>query len=619
MKAGTFVTIHILSVFALTTTFTITAVYPSIVLLQAPFILLTVYSLVFLVASPAHFACSLYPNSARLVTAGAFSTATSVILLVYAFNFASNYFWNTNVNAPFIYDYASQAYALRETLPFPLWAIVVVLAVSFFSIFRFYLKNTDILLRAFSVFWGSSLSSANISKSEKLVAIAPVVFVVMAVVVFANRPSDTAAFEGAWFGEPITGLFAASTSIDLKHNVTPRANHTASTMLSGITASKNERSERPNVILLVVDALRADHVGAYGYDRNTTPFIDSLIADGKAVKVDNGFSTCSESICSIVSLLSARYRSEFSHSNINLNAVLKANGYEVLFLLSADHSWSGLNTYYPPYDYYFDGKSESTGKKYDLTDDRAVIDELKRVKEHESPTFMYLHLMSAHLSSARKGEFIKYRPYEKADNWYYKLPFVNAGDTSTRQLKINRYDNGVVEADYRVREIFSILTEKGYLDDAVVWIVSDHGEAFDEHGHYGHGKGLYQEELSIPMVIVDSSLEFYKNTAFAVQVDIAPTIVDRLGIAIPEQWNGRSLADVDGEERITWHEIPSRKSTEAALLSRPGDELYKVIFNRKSDPVVEQIFDLRADHAENDNLVDTQLGRMITSRLQKRL
>lgn len=619
MRAGTFAAVHIIGSLALTTAFTIIAVYPSVVLVQAPFIVFTVYSLVFLLVSPAHFGKKNFPLACKLITAGAFSTTTISILLLYIFNFSSNFYWNTNVNAGFIVDYALQAYQLRETLPLPLWVMVSTLALLLVLVFRFYFKNTGILFRAFRVFWDSSLSAENVSKLEKLVSIAPLTFLVLATVVFANRPSEAAAFEGAWFGEPITDLFAASNSIDMKHVAGSAASDSSYNAIDRVSHSKAAKPGSPNVILLVVDALRADHVGAYGYDRRTTPFIDSLISDGKALKVDNGFSTCSESICSIVSILSARYRNEFAHSNINLNGVLKANGYEVQFILSADHSWSGLNTYYPPYDYYFDGKSNTRSKQYDLTDDRAVIDELRGIKDHEAPTFLYLHLMSAHLSSARKGEFIKFRPYENSSNWYYKLPFVNGGDISSRQLKINRYDNGVVEADYRVKEVFSILSSKGYLDNAIVWIVSDHGEAFSEHGHFGHGKSLYQEELSIPMVVVDSDLDFYRNTAAVTQVDIAPTIVDRLGFDVPKEWNGRSLNKLDDGERITWHEIPNRKATEAALISKPGEYIYKATFNRKPFLNIEQVFELYSDKNEIDNLVNTAQGRAVAERLRKKI
>ncbi len=619
MKAGTFAAIHVVGVLALTTAFTIKAVYPSIVLLQAPFVAFTVYSLTFLLVSPAHFAAIRFPRATGMLVASVFSVTSLSILLLYLFNFLSNTYWNTNVNAGFILDYASQAYRLRETLPLPLWVLLCSLALSFALVFRFYIKNTSILFRTFQVFWGSSLSSNNVSKLEKLFPIVPLTFVVLAVVVFANRPSETAAFEGAWFGEPITDLFAKTNSIDMKQGAYGTSGESSYKVMDETRTVNAVGAGSPNVILLVVDALRPDHMGAYGYDRATTPFIDSLITHGKALKVDNGFSTCSESICSLVSILSGRYRKEFSHSNVNLNGVLKANGYNVQFILSADHSWSGLNTYYPPYDHYFDGTSETDGVQYNLTDDRAVISELRGVKDHEGPTFFYLHLMSAHLSSARKGEFIKFRPYENSSNWYYKLPFINAGDTSTQQLKINRYDNGVVEADYRVKEIFSILESKGYLDNAVIWITSDHGEAFSEHGHYGHGKSLYQEELSIPMVIVDSKLDFYNNTVAAAQVDIAPTIVDRLGIDVPAEWNGRSLNSTDQEERITWHEIPSRTLTEAALISKPGEYLYKVIFKRKPVFSVEQVFDLYDDEHEINNLLETAQGGAIADRLKKSL
>lgn len=617
MKPGTFAAVHFFGTLALTTSFTVKAVYPLLVFLQAPFMAFTVYSLVFLLISTTQFGVRKFPLTCKLLTVTAFSITTFSILILYVFNFSSNIYWNTNVNAGFIYDYALQAYRLRETLPLPLWVVASTLTLLFLFLFRFYFAHADILRRAFHVFWASSLNADDVSNSEKLASVAPLAFVVLAAVTFANRADGGAAFEGAWFGEPITDLFSENNSIDLKHVSDDTRGSSQYGENAGLGHVKAAKSDSPNVILLVVDALRADHVGTYGYDRRTTPFIDGLVADGRALKVDNGFSTCSESICSIVSILSARYRNEFSHSNINLNEVLKANGYEVQFLLSADHSWSGLNTYYPPYDYYFDGKSESNGVQYDMTDDRAVISEIQNVKDHEAPTFFYLHLMSAHLSSARKGEFIKFRPYENSSNWYYKLPFVNAGDLSNRQLKINRYDNGVVEADYRVRQIFSILSSKGYMDNAIVWIVSDHGEAFAEHGHYGHGKSMYQEELSIPMVVVDTDLSFYKNTSAAAQIDIAPTIIDRLGIEVPDEWNGRSLHKLDETERITWHEIPSRKLTEAAVISKPGEYIYKAIFKRKPVFIMEQIFELYTDESESNNLADTKKGRALTERLRK--
>ena len=96
------------------------------------------------------------------------------------------------------------------------------------------------------------------------------------------------------------------------------------------------------------------------------------------------------------------------------------------------------------------------------------------------------------------------------------------------------------QADGIIRQIFDALRAKRYLDDAVVVVTGDHGEGLGER-HWAHGWHLYNEDIRIPMLLYDAPAATYPDLSFAAQVDIAPTILDRLGLPIPASWEGQSL------------------------------------------------------------------------------
>ncbi len=140
--------------------------------------------------------------------------------------------------------------------------------------------------------------------------------------------------------------------------------------------------------------------------------------------------------------------------------------------------------------------------------------------------------MSSHLTGEKLPEHRLYEP---------ELPMLEAAARSRgaagrntlspdeQAAAINSCDNGLRQADDMIRRIFGSLRAKGYLDDAIVVISSDHGEALGEHGIYAHGSYLYPEFLRIPLFIYDAK-RTYPPIAFASQTDIAATVVaPRLG------------------------------------------------------------------------------------------
>lgn len=353
-------------------------------------------------------------------------------------------------------------------------------------------------------------------------------------------------------------------------------------------------ARRRNVILVIVDSLRADHMQVYGYPRSTTPFLSGLVGSGRMRKVENAFSTCSESFCGITSTLSSREFRDISAPTFDLQDALRDQGYRTWFLLSGNHSaWNGLPEFYHASDdTYFDG---SHTRRYTMDDDRLVLEGLERVPpaSPDQPAFFYVHLMSTHYLGVQFPESHVFTRSgslpEEGDEPYSAL--VKHLDTP------DHYDDKVLQADGMIRKLFDAFGAKHYLDDAIVVITGDHGEGLGER-HFAHGWDLYNEDIHIPLLLYDTSRVAYPDLSFAAQVDIAPTILDRLGLPVPASWEGESLL-APSPRRFTYHQtyfLPNR----FAVVYREGAQLYKFIATPQYGK--EELYDLAHDPQEAHDL-----------------
>lgn len=164
--------------------------------------------------------------------------------------------------------------------------------------------------------------------------------------------------------------------------------------------------------------------------------------------------------------------------------------------------------------------------------------------------------------------------------------------------KPDRYDDKVLQADGVIRQIFEQLRAKHYLDDATVVVTGDHGEGLGER-HWSHGWHLYNEDIRIPLLVYDEPEAAYPDLTFATQLDIAPTILDRLRLPVPVSWEGQSLLSAT-PRRFTNHQTyfpPYR----FAVVARDGDALFKFIATPQYG--IEELYDLTEDDGERRNLV----------------
>lgn len=372
---------------------------------------------------------------------------------------------------------------------------------------------------------------------------------------------------------------------------------------------KTQSFDRKNVIVIIVDSLRADHMSLYGYERPTTPFLSSLEAAGTLKKVQFATSTCAESNCGILSTMFSKTLRYQVPQDFKLYDLLKDQGYRTNFVLSGSHDWHDLREMYGyEHTLYFDGQDS---KQFSRSDDRVIFEGLDRVPDAQDPSFFYFHLMSAHLIGTKLDQYRVFQPSSVKNDW--DALFGGAYDQAT---VVNNYDNGVVQADDTIKQLFGVMDRKGYLKNSIVVILADHGEALGDRrpGEYGHVSALYQEFIRIPILIYDPSGFNYGPLTFGTQIDIAPTILERLGLPVPVSWQGTSLMHT-AADAVTVHQT-TLKTPCYALVARQDTRIYKYMYcflGRR-----EELYELSRDPAERDNLISIA-DRNLVAGLRARL
>lgn len=334
-----------------------------------------------------------------------------------------------------------------------------------------------------------------------------------------------------------------------------------------------------NVILVYVDALRADVVQPYGGPRRNMPFVTSLVESGELKQVGMALAACPSTICGIGAILQSRPTWLQSPDNFSLPRVLASQGYRNVYVLASNHQdFFDLKDYYRPIDFYIDGKDLSPTRH---GNDYLVLDGLDRLGVWDGrPTFLMIGLISPHVGGIRSPQNRLYLPD--------RFSFVGDPEQFVVAYR-NNYDNGVVQADDVLRQIWKKLGDYGYLSDAIVVITADHGESLGEHGMVGHLRSLNQPELRIPLWIRDH--RGLEPPAFARQIDIAPTILEALGLPIPATWHGRSIY---AAEPVKWsvHYVHDFRDKISVVRHEPSSTL-KYDFDRATGE--ERVYDLVRD------------------------
>jgi glucan phosphoethanolaminetransferase (alkaline phosphatase superfamily) len=301
----------------------------------------------------------------------------------------------------------------------------------------------------------------------------------------------------------------------------------------------NPAANRRNVIVVVSDSLRPDHMEVYGYQRATTPYLSRFAANGQLTQFYGIRGICAESACGLLGMARSKYAHQMTDNAISLQEVMKWHGYRSHMVLGGDHTnFYSLKEAYGSVDTYYDG---SDARGYYMNDDRLIVDRLARMPSFDgTPAMFQLHFMSTHGLGTKLDA---YAPFQPARNHYPSRTTMEPGRTVRDETTINFYDNGVLQFDALLRQSLELLSSKGYLQDALVVITSDHGEMLGEYGEIAHAKTVHEQVLQLPLLL----LQFGQNVTpmtknnIGSQVDIAPTILHELNMPIPKTWHGFPL------------------------------------------------------------------------------
>jgi len=346
-----------------------------------------------------------------------------------------------------------------------------------------------------------------------------------------------------------------------------------------------------HVVLIVLDAARPDRMSAYGWPRPTTPFLEGLVKSGRALAIPHAYSPCANTACAVGAMLQSRLPHRLVNNGFGLPEVLAASGYRNLFLLSGDHTrFFSLRHYYgTKADFFIDG---STARPDLATDDERIFDTLHDLDIPPSqPTFLMLHLMSPHILGVRHAPFAQYLP-DKAG----VLDSLEAKKTAYG----NNHDNGLLQTDDYIRRILALLDKKGVLQRSLVVIVSDHGESIGENGIFAHSQSIYEPEIRVPFVVIDPGRARHWRTVNVSLVDVAPTVVERLGLPMPSVWTGQSLLRETTRNR-TLHQMGLYQG-----LIEWGDKGAKLKLVYHTRDRRSELYDLAADPGETRNIASSR-------------
>jgi arylsulfatase len=413
---------------------------------------------------------------------------------------------------------------------------------------------------------------------------------------------------------------------------------------------------KPNIVLISIDALRADHLGCYGYHRATSPRIDALASEGVL---------CERLICSAIPTLPS-YTTLYTGQHPITHGIVahpcdneldrEAPFLPQLFLeagyttcavdsLMRSRLWFGRG-----YEFYIDPSIRHTLLYLAVTCEDLNARAIPWLQAHaDEPFFLFIHYWDPHWPfnppARYRGLFYQGNPTDpdnhSLDAWW-KHPLGAAarvtwlrtanGLITDAEYVTALYDQEIRYMDDGVGELIAALDGLGLAEDTLVIFTADHGESMTEHGIFFEHHGLYDCTLRVPLIARwPGHLPSGVRLPYMLEVgDIAPTLLEAAGLPSPREMEGCSFwKPLMGEEQAGGHErVISLECTWQAKWSLRTDR-YKFILAREPDlydSPFHELYDLLADPQEEHNIaverpgiaaaMEAELETWIAGRLQ---
>jgi len=332
-------------------------------------------------------------------------------------------------------------------------------------------------------------------------------------------------------------------------------------------AARTGRPRGPNVLLITIDTLRADHLSAYGYPRATSPFLDSLAARGALF--ERAMTPSPRTTQAIASIMTSLYPQthgvrtlwgNLGRERLTLAELFRDAGYATAGFWTTTFldEKRGLSQGFDAYE----STAASSDRAEHLTNrairwlSRAVGTRRDAARGDRKPFFLWLHYRDPHMPYNPPAEDRAFADpayggvfREACVFWptkeimvYNHLGLIGPADVAQA---IALYDGEIRYVDREVRRLVRDVEKRGVLDKTVVVVTSDHGEGLSDHGYYfDHGDLLYDSSLQVPLVIAGPGVPAARVREQVALLDLAPTIARLGGVAWPVDGEGRDLGPV---------------------------------------------------------------------------
>ncbi len=393
-------------------------------------------------------------------------------------------------------------------------------------------------------------------------------------------------------------------------------------LASGCTAPPQRAAavDHPDLLVLVIDALRPDHLGCYGYPRATSPTLDALAARGTLF--ERAQSAANYTTASVPSIFTGLYPSvhgvfsegdRLSDAALTLAERLQDIGYATA-AFAPNPSLGRRFNFDQGFDLYDDKalrNDEVPPWRHFETADRIQAGALRFLDEHaDRPVFLYLHYRDVH------GPYVPPPPYDRlfwngsaaagtaarplsAEEIAARPDYLDLEGAPERlDYYMAQYDGEIRYTDDRIASLLAALERRGRLSRSWIVVTADHGEAFLDHGAWNHGNELYQEEVHVPLILVapDGRGAGRRDPAPVSGVDLLPTLLSAAGAPSPTGLQGRSLLSrLSGSSPAPATIFSEGRNRVAVLAGR-----HKLL--RDAGAERWRLFDLAADPRERDDL-----------------
>jgi arylsulfatase A-like enzyme len=322
--------------------------------------------------------------------------------------------------------------------------------------------------------------------------------------------------------------------------------------LEGLSASRARALDfhGRDIVVVTIDALRADHVSAYGYGRRTTPNIDALAARG--ARFEHAYCPTPHTSYSVASMMTGKYMRP-------LLALGKDDASETWPMQLRRYGYRTA-AFYPPAVFFIDERrftrmrDEHLGFEYAKEEfaqpalRRAQIEEYLAGAPADKPLFLWVHLFEPH------------EPYE-----------MHPEHAFSGEPRFDAYDSEIATADALVGEVHRLVEARR--PGAVFVVSADHGEEHGDHGGHYHGTTVYEEQVRVPMVIVGPGIDPRVIAGPVQTIDLLPTTLAALDVPLPPRIRGRDLGPVLAGKEQNGQGLAFAETDDWTLVARGNDRL----------------------------------------------